>query len=364
MRRWTRLILVSLVLGAVVNVLLAWWAAYQLPLTSRPGPLFLTGSESGIGLDVTVDPVPQGGWRVTGRFGLPCRSMTWSYAPEGSRAHPVRVGDSWRAGLAISRTWQWFRLPLSPLTLGFLANSICYGALVVTVVWLSPWSRGAQRWQRARRRVISNWAVALMFSSALVFATSWLCLLATPHMLRIEWPQGFLNLSLTEYAPPYRSSEETHAASARGTPAIRQWSRSPHWWTRSVEIEGTGAGPRSRKTLTTSLGFPFHAVSSIIEYQGNRGTQDPQSVAIPAWVRSHLGIDLDTHLPLRPRPLAFIANVLIYTVVLLTLHAMWCEGRSRRRMRRGRCAACGYDIAGVERCPECGASCASDPPTA
>ena len=41
------------------------------------------------------------------------------------------------------------------------------------------------------------------------------------------------------------------------------------------------------------------------------------------------GLPMSTHTRLRPRPLAFLGNALIYTVVLLTLRAMWCEGRQR-----------------------------------
>jgi hypothetical protein len=39
-------------------------------------------------------------------------------------------------------------------------------------------------------------------------------------------------------------------------------------------------------------------------------------------------------------------------------HILWRQRRARRRLKRGLCPACGYDLRGAahERCPECGAA--------
>ena len=111
--------------------------------------------------------------------------------------------------------------------------------------------------------------------------------------------------------------------------------------------------------VATTEGTPHIAVIGF----GDQQSIFYRGVEAPSFMTALLG-DPSARLPLRPRPLAFLGNALIYTVVLLTLHAVWYEGRERWRTRRGRCAACGYDIAGVERCPECGETCTPHAPTA
>jgi len=66
-------------------------------------------------------------------------------------------------------------------------------------------------------------------------------------------------------------------------------------------------------------------------------------------------------LPLRPMCHGFAINTLFYAAILWLLFAAPGLGRRRIRIRRGRCAACGYDLrghpppaSGDRTCPECG----------
>jgi hypothetical protein len=59
-------------------------------------------------------------------------------------------------------------------------------------------------------------------------------------------------------------------------------------------------------------------------------------------------------LPLRPLWGGFVLNALVYGCVTASLHAAGVGWVRHRRRRAGRCARCGYDVAGLERCPECG----------
>jgi hypothetical protein len=67
-------------------------------------------------------------------------------------------------------------------------------------------------------------------------------------------------------------------------------------------------------------------------------------------------------LPLRPVWPGFIVNMLLFAVPPYLLLVLVGSGiamiQRRRRLRRGCCTACGYDLAGLDgsRCPECGAS--------
>lgn len=62
--------------------------------------------------------------------------------------------------------------------------------------------------------------------------------------------------------------------------------------------------------------------------------------------------------PLTPRWPGFAANTLLYAAivgVVAGLVMLIGPLRRRRRVRRGLCPRCGYDLAGLETCPECGA---------
>ena len=66
--------------------------------------------------------------------------------------------------------------------------------------------------------------------------------------------------------------------------------------------------------------------------------------------------------PDSPRPFptkllwpGLIADTLFYALLFAGLHQLAGWRRRTRRRRRGRCAACGYDLTGIDGvCPECG----------
>lgn len=65
--------------------------------------------------------------------------------------------------------------------------------------------------------------------------------------------------------------------------------------------------------------------------------------------------------PLMPIPLGFTINTLFYGGILYAgVCGVSCVRWIRRR-RRGLCRACGYDITGLPRCPECGLVVAGSP---
>jgi hypothetical protein len=62
-------------------------------------------------------------------------------------------------------------------------------------------------------------------------------------------------------------------------------------------------------------------------------------------------------LPMRPIWPGFAINTVFYAAVLWVLFAAPFALRKWRRIKRGRCPKCGYDLRGSETrtCPECGA---------
>jgi len=60
-------------------------------------------------------------------------------------------------------------------------------------------------------------------------------------------------------------------------------------------------------------------------------------------------------IPVLPLWIGLLGNTLFYAVLVLTPIVLWRWRRLRRRARRGRCLACGYEPGeGVRACPECG----------
>ena len=58
--------------------------------------------------------------------------------------------------------------------------------------------------------------------------------------------------------------------------------------------------------------------------------------------------------PLGPKPLAFAVNTLFYATVVFISASSIILTRQRLRTRRGACPHCGYPLATLSRCPECG----------
>ena len=71
--------------------------------------------------------------------------------------------------------------------------------------------------------------------------------------------------------------------------------------------------------------------------------------------------------PLLPISLGFAIDMAVYGLLWLgvieSVIRRLARGRRKKRMRRGLCPACGYDLraAGHERCPECGEGVPADP---
>jgi len=62
-------------------------------------------------------------------------------------------------------------------------------------------------------------------------------------------------------------------------------------------------------------------------------------------------------LPVRPIWGPFVLSAIGWGLVVAAPYWVWKGGRAwraRARVKRGRCAWCGYELAGLEQCPECG----------
>jgi ankyrin repeat protein len=139
----------------------------------------------------------------------------------------------------------------------------------------------------------------------------------------------------------------------------------PHGWIRGHEL----VHEPGRFVKETAAGWPFRALYGRLELLGH-----------PELVESYIGIGhgrgalrfgvpVSAHparsaadfrlLPLRPLPLAFLGDSLVFAGIwaLVFLEWLWRYRNSRRKRRRcGRCVRCAYFVAGTSHniCPECG----------
>jgi hypothetical protein len=130
-------------------------------------------------------------------------------------------------------------------------------------------------------------------------------------------------------------------------------------------------GPRSYAlavTSTTLLGWPFRATSytasqSLLTTQSagmsikNTPWSSATGLRVPEWVPvSKSRVRSFPRLPVRVLWGGLLLDAAFYGASFLAAGAGVRLVQRARRVRSGRCAACGYDISGSrERCPECGA---------
>lgn len=108
------------------------------------------------------------------------------------------------------------------------------------------------------------------------------------------------------------------------------------------------------------LGWPIGTMESVRrEYLplSGAGAIRVEAVEFGSGIRVHRGSGpaaFDSFLPLRPLPVGFTANVLLHTLVVFGVLSILARWRASLRRRVGQCAACGYELAGLRTCAECG----------
>lgn len=126
--------------------------------------------------------------------------------------------------------------------------------------------------------------------------------------------------------------------------------------------DGAGPTPEWRFQLRRRFGFPLLAMESreqgVFTAPGTLNEDDlglyqtgvmlrPRFASWANWV---------PRLPLRPVLPWFLLNCLLYGALLAAPWVVFTTRRASNRAREGRCLRCGYDLDGLESCPECGSA--------
>ena len=128
-------------------------------------------------------------------------------------------------------------------------------------------------------------------------------------------------------------------------------------WMGSTPGMSTESGNRSVQVI--DAGWPKRAMRM-------RGPVDTRDPGLEPWATIRKGLPVDTGrsgsglwelprgLPLSVLPLGFFVNSCLYGCAAAFVVMIWKAVRFVRRFRRGRCVWCGYELGGVQPCPECG----------
>ncbi len=136
-----------------------------------------------------------------------------------------------------------------------------------------------------------------------------------------------------------------------------------------------GASPETapnRTRRTISVGWPLAAMQWAAYEENRYATTLPWSSLTPAdawrgglpqWgsFRSYT-TGQEKRFPIRPTPIGFAVDVALFTLAAWWAMEWLTRTRAARRAKAGRCEACGYDLAGLQKCPECGTATATQPP--
>ena len=149
-----------------------------------------------------------------------------------------------------------------------------------------------------------------------------------PAAPNLEWWAEGSGLSWT--CAKYFDWEQVHDCLLRVDVVRSGWPfRSMMAWHRTDDREG-------RVIVTPTNGVELSAISQLPPMHRDTSVVEPRV------------------LPLRVIPAGYAIDAGIAFVALYVPTAALGALRARRRRWRGACAACGYDLAGVARCPECG----------
>lgn len=312
---------------------------------------------------------------------------------------PLHMSHAHAAGEA---GWCSRRLPLRPIWLGFVINSLfaAIGYFGFAVLWrLQPQSVRKRTGNGLRR---SRWTHPLtivllgMLLNVAVALGVWLRWQFSTTPLWLNFDQYLADEAVDQGAT---SLPDAMAVWPVKVPA--DWPDKPRWigrlgeafGVRGYELTSNGIpsaaigwmhvtwGPRAddphQQMLITQIGWPLPCLQAgeLIEVAGRtpQNAEDDSQIwpTSSQIVRSPAGLGIllpnapvpqrdrlpSPYLPLRPILLGWTVNSLVFSALLAPVLLFPGAIRTLLRRRKGRCEKCGYDLSGLpvaSNCPECG----------
>ncbi len=195
-----------------------------------------------------------------------------------------------------------------------------------------------ERWKWVRRI-----ALCLVLGAVINVGVAWGCAAWSPmksqRYIERYLPKGSADLpGWAAVEPPWFMANMSHLENGLGRDR----------WSQASMASG---GPWRRILDTHVAGLPMRSLRGVELFRDEHNLRNHVE-----W-RWAIRID-DGVLPYQPMLLGFTLNTLIYGAFALPLTLLPSAIRRRRRARKGLCTTCGYDIAGLATCPECGSASA------
>ncbi len=246
------------------------------------------------------------------------------------------------------KEWQLLRLPIRPLLLGFAVNTMVFAAPLFVLLLLLRAGKLRPSLRSVLLAVVGGTALSLAI--ALVCWGVWIQR-GTP------FTQRSFGMAAAEYV------EEQHLDWPARVPET--FPDSPAW----IGFNGESFGVRSYEYTATSVAGAailwMHVTWSMDAFSDGREVELvrcgwPLAVLESAEVfadetpYARPDPNRPAAIPYRIEPLGLAISATMYASALWTLWAVPLAFRRWRRLRRGSCLTCGYELADLARCPECG----------
>lgn len=218
-----------------------------------------------------------------------------------------------------------------------------------------------------RRKPTSRLVVSLFLGVTIMLAVSWLAAAFADVTVSTFLPNpNAPSVGYLRVVPPRDWTVRTWLA-RRGL-AVHCDLVSESVWMGSALGESPSTAP-NRTMDVISVGWPlpalqwtsWHWAFPQTVHKWNSITLDlawTGGIPMPGRNRS-LSTGVQRRFPVRPAPVGFLVNTAFYAAVSWWGVEWWTRMRSRRRLARGACVMCGYDLSGLGKesalCPECGA---------
>jgi hypothetical protein len=177
----------------------------------------------------------------------------------------------------------------------------------------------------------------------------------------VLWPSNFHEIAKADLSWPIRSPDGYHYSpqyafgiSSWGTTHLGAWVDTDFGYSGRMDVRAAGWPARTlyaeRHSVKAYVGLPGLTIF-------NKPNDIWDGVGIPTWLSR---LRLHDCFPTRPLWPGFAINTIFYAAILWLPFAALGTFRRRRRIKRGLCPKCGYDLRGhnihQHLCPECGNS--------
>lgn len=205
------------------------------------------------------------------------------------------------------------------------------------------------------KRVGLTIAIYSLIGAGLTVIVAWACETFAGESLEISYDQPRDPLLMPGLYEPPEGWDERTWVEIEGFGVRAAWISEMPWMGSTL---GMIEGSQNRMEMTTHSGWPMRCMTRRAYWNTTTSKQYPDSVWHTGfespWQGLMAGSYRGKHLPVRPMPIRFAANSVFWGLIAWGLLRGTDLYRKHRRIRRGLCVRCVYQLGSIDNCPECG----------